>query len=89
MGKPQMLNNLKQKIMKKVNKSLGMGKRILSPTPSFFKKIRNVGLIVGAIGAALLAAPVTLPVVLSTIAGYLATAGLVATAVSSATVEEK
>jgi ABC-type xylose transport system permease subunit len=84
-----MLNNLKKKIMKKINKSLSLGVRIKSPTPSFFKKIRTIGLIVGAIGAALLAAPISLPAVVTALAGYLATAGLVATAVSSATVEEK
>nr|MBC7614257.1 hypothetical protein [Pseudopedobacter sp.] len=75
--------------MKKVNKTLSLRERISSPTPSFFKRIRNIGLTVGAIGAALLAAPIALPAVISTLAGYLATAGLVATAVSTATVAEK
>nr|MBC7614383.1 hypothetical protein [Pseudopedobacter sp.] len=75
--------------MKKINKRLSLGERMQSPTPSFFKKIRTIGLTIGAIGAALLAAPIALPAVMITIAGYLATAGLVATAVSSATVEEK
>jgi ABC-type xylose transport system permease subunit len=75
--------------MKKVNKSMSLSERISSPTPTFFKRIRNIGLTIGAIGAALLAAPIALPAVISTVAGYLATAGLVATAVSTATVEEK
>lgn len=75
--------------MKKVTRNRSLKERISSPTPSFFKKIRNVGLTVGAVGAALLAAPIALPAFVSTIAGYLATAGIVATAVSTTTVEEK
>ena len=68
---------------------MSLSERISSPNTTFFKRIRNIGLTIGAIGAALLAAPIALPAVISTVAGYLATAGLVATAVSTATVEEK
>jgi ABC-type xylose transport system permease subunit len=75
--------------MKKVRRKLSLSERINLPTPSFFKKVRTIGLAIGAIGAALLAAPVALPTLLTTIAGYLATAGLIATAVSTTTVEEK
>ncbi|HWV74080.1 MAG TPA: hypothetical protein VN040_20320 [Pseudosphingobacterium sp.] len=57
--------------------------RIKSPTPKFFKKIRTIGLALGAIGGALLTAPITLPATIVTIAGYLATAGIVASAVST------
>lgn len=57
--------------------------RIKSPTPTFFKKIRTIGLTLGAIGGALLTAPVSLPATVVTIAGYLATAGIVASAISS------
>ncbi len=62
--------------------------RIQAPTPGFFKKIRTIGLALGAVGAALLAAPVTLPSAVITIAGYLTTAGIVASAVSSVTKED-
>ena len=41
-----------------------------------------MGLAVGAIGAALLSAPVTLPAAIVAAAGYMATAGLVASAIS-------
>ncbi|MDM8176607.1 MULTISPECIES: hypothetical protein [Olivibacter] len=64
-------------------------KRIKSPTPKFFKKIRTIGLTLGAIGGALLAAPIALPATVTTIAGYLATAGIVASAVSSVTKEDR
>ncbi|MGK9123936.1 hypothetical protein M1D52_07440 [Olivibacter sp. SA151] len=57
--------------------------RIKSPTPKFFKKIRTIGLALGAIGGALLTAPITLPATVVTIAGYLATAGIVASAIST------
>jgi ABC-type xylose transport system permease subunit len=63
--------------------------RIKSPTPKFFKKIRTIGLTLGAIGGALLAAPITLPATVVTIAGYLATAGIVASAVSTVAKEDK
>ncbi|WP_207420727.1 hypothetical protein [Desertivirga brevis] len=63
--------------------------RIKSPTPPFFKKIRKIGILLGAIGTALLSAPISLPAAITTAAGYLVTAGLVATAVSSTAVEKE
>ena len=70
-------------------KELTLKNRITSPTPVFFKKIQKIGLILGGIGGAILAAPVALPAVVTTIAGYLATAGIVASAVSTTAVETK
>jgi ABC-type xylose transport system permease subunit len=63
--------------------------RIKSPTPKFFKKIRTIGLALGAIGGALLTAPITLPATVVSIAGYLATAGIVASAISTVAKEDK
>lgn len=62
--------------------------RIKSPTPTFFKKIRTIGLTLGAVGGAILTAPITLPATVISIAGYLATAGLVASAISSTAVDD-
>ncbi|MBL0146062.1 MAG: hypothetical protein IPP48_10080 [Chitinophagaceae bacterium] len=59
--------------------------RIQSPTPSFFKKLRNAGLTLAAISTAIVAAPVALPALLVKVAGYLAVAGGVASAVSQST----
>jgi hypothetical protein len=56
--------------------------RVKQPTPKFFQKVRNGGLILGTISAALFAGPVALPPILAKIAGYLAVAGGVASAVS-------
>lgn len=60
--------------------------RLNAPTPSFFKKLRNVGLILGSIAGAIIAAPVALPAVVISTAGYLALAAGVASAISQATI---
>ncbi|MFL5789494.1 MAG: hypothetical protein ACJ748_15650 [Flavisolibacter sp.] len=59
--------------------------RIQSPTPAFFKTIRNIGLVLAAVSASILAAPIALPAAVVQIAGYFAIAGSVASAVSQAT----
>lgn len=70
-----------------MNQELSIGERLTAPTPRFFRRLRAVGIALGAIGAAVLAAPVALPVAITAVAGYLATAGAVVTAVSSTTVD--
>ena len=60
--------------------------RVASPTPTFFQKLRNIGLALAAISAAIIAAPVALPTIVTTIAGYLAVAGTVLSAVSLVTI---
>ncbi len=60
--------------------------RIQSPTPYFFKKLRSIGIMLAAVGGAIIAAPIALPAVIVTIAGYAAVAGSVITAVSQLTV---
>jgi uncharacterized membrane protein HdeD (DUF308 family) len=62
--------------------------RIKAPTPKFFKTLRNVGLSLLAISGTLLASPVVLPAALLTVAGYMAVAGGVLSAVSQITIEE-
>jgi hypothetical protein len=49
--------------------------RVSSPTPKFFKKLRNIGLTVAAIAGTIIAAPVALPAIVVKIAGYLVVAG--------------
>jgi len=60
--------------------------RVSSPTPTFFQKLRNIGLALAAISAAVMTAPVALPAIVTTIAGYLAVAGTVLSGVSQITV---
>ena len=63
--------------------------RVKSPTPKFFKKVRNISLALAAIGTTLLTAPVSLPAVVIKIAGYLAVAGGVAGTVSQTAVKSE
>lgn len=60
--------------------------RALAPTSKFFRILRNIGLVVAAVGAAILTAPVAIPAAIITIAGYLTVAGGVISAVSQVTV---
>jgi len=59
--------------------------RAIAPTPTFFKKLRNIGLVLAAISTAIVTAPVSLPVAVVTAAGYLAVASGVISAVSQIT----
>ena len=59
--------------------------RAKAPTPKFFKVLRNVGLVLAAVGGTILAAPIALPIVVTTVGGYLVVAGGVASAVSQLT----
>ena len=61
--------------------------RIKSPTPTFFKKLRNVGLGLIAVGGVLVSSTIALPVFAITIGQYLIVAGSVASAVAQTTVE--
>ena len=61
--------------------------RYTKRTPSFFRRLRNIGIALAAASGAILAAPITLPAAMISIAGYLAVAGTVATAVSQAVVD--
>lgn len=72
--------------MKSSEREFTMQERMTMPVPRFFKKVRNVGLLLGAIGGAILGAPIALPAGIVTVAGYLVTAGLVSSAVSSVAV---
>ena len=64
-----------------------ISERIKAPTPKFFKKLRNIGIALAAIGTSILAAPVTLPAIILKIAGYLAVAGSVAGGISQTAVK--
>lgn len=61
--------------------------RATSPTPKFFKVLRNIGIALATAGGAILTSPVALPAAVVTVGGYLVTAGAVATAVSQMTTD--
>ena len=60
-------------------------KRAKAPTPKFFRVLRNIGIGLAAVSTTLLAAPIVLPAVIITVAGYVAIAGAMITAVSQLT----
>ncbi|MBL4559387.1 MAG: hypothetical protein JKX79_00235 [Labilibaculum sp.] len=57
-------------------------------TPSFFRKLRNIGIALAAAGGVIIAAPISLPAIVITVATYLTVAGTIATAVSQAVVSD-
>jgi uncharacterized membrane protein HdeD (DUF308 family) len=63
--------------------------RIKAPTPKFFKILKSIGLALLAISGTIVAAPIVLPVTVVTVAGYMAVAGGVISAVSQMTVVEE
>ncbi|MBO9565369.1 MAG: hypothetical protein J7621_21510 [Niastella sp.] len=63
---------------------MSIQERLQSPTPPFFARLRNWGLILAAVSGAILTTPVALPAIMVKIAGYVAVAGTVASAVAQA-----
>ena len=61
-------------------------KRVTAPTPRFFKVLRSLGLALLGISGSVIASPVLLPAVVVSVAGYMAVAGGVLSAVSQMTV---
>tara|TARA_R110002124_G_scaffold200733_1_gene367348 strand:+ start:103 stop:351 length:249 start_codon:yes stop_codon:yes gene_type:complete len=68
---------------------MNVTKRVNAPTPKFFKVLRTVGLSLLAISGSIIAAPIALPATVVTIAGYVAVAGGVLSAVSQVTVDDE
>ncbi|MFQ3578528.1 MAG: hypothetical protein SNJ71_00125 [Bacteroidales bacterium] len=62
--------------------------RLKSPTPEFFRKLRNFSLLLGTVSAAILTSPVSLPASIVTLAGYITVASGVCAAVSQLPVED-
>ena len=67
--------------------SMSIVERIQAPTPKFFKTLRTIGLALAALGGSILASPVAIPAAIVTLAGYVALAGGVITAVSQTAVD--
>ncbi len=63
-------------------------KRIKATTPPFFKKVRNIGLIVAGVGTAIATLPVSLPVGLVAVSSYLIAIGTT-TATIAQTAEQR
>lgn len=78
-----------EKGKKSTDKLKSYFKRCSKETPPFFKKLRLAGVIIAAVGTTILAAPIALPGTTVVVAGYLATAGAVATAVNQAAINNE
>lgn len=63
-------------------------KRAKTPTPKFFKVLRNIGLVLATVGAGVITTPVALPTVVITVGGYLALAGGIISGVSQLTTDK-
>lgn len=59
------------------------------PTPKFFTKLRNLGLTLTGISAAILAVPMPLPEILVEASGYLAVGAAVMSGVSQSAVKNE
>ena len=62
--------------------------RAKAPTPKFFKIMRIIGLALLAVSGSLMASPIALPAAVVTVAGYVAVAGGVLSAISQVTVDD-
>ncbi|WP_372757466.1 hypothetical protein [Mariniflexile sp.] len=67
---------------------MNITERAKAPTPKFFRILRTIGLSLLAVSGTIIAAPVALPVGVVTMAGYVAVAGGVLSAVSQITVDD-
>ena len=63
--------------------------RMAQPTPRFFQILRNIGLSLATISGAVFASPVALPGIVTSIAGYVAVAAGVMSAVSQTAVKDE
>jgi uncharacterized membrane protein HdeD (DUF308 family) len=61
--------------------------RVKAPSPKFFRILRSIGLALLAISGTVMAAPIVLPAAIVSVAGYMAVAGGVISAVSQVTVD--
>ena len=62
--------------------------RIQSPTPRFYKKLRNISLVLAGISATILTSPAALPAVVIKLATYLGVGASVASVVSQTVTED-
>lgn len=59
-----------------------------SKTPTFWKKVQRIAILVGAVAGTIIAAPIALPAAVITVAGYAVAVGTAVATVSQFTVED-
>ena len=68
------------------NRNLNLISRVAEPTPKWFRILRNLGLVMSAVGCVLVATPVALPAAVVSVGGYLLLGGTIIGAVSQTAV---
>jgi len=63
--------------------------RLKANTPPWFKFVRNVGIVLSAIGTTIIASPIILPATVITVAGYCIVAGAVAASIAQTAVDNE
>lgn len=63
--------------------------RLTAPTPPFFQKVRNLGLLLTALASSVITLPVELPLAIKEIAGAIAVAGTVMAGLGQAAVNSE
>lgn len=63
-------------------------KRMTSPTPKFFRKLRTLGLVLAIIGGGIMSSEVKLPLLINNVGEYLTLIGGIMSAMSQITVDD-
>lgn len=63
--------------------------RAFAPTPPFFQILKKVGLILAAVGTAVISAPGYVPEIIQAYAGHVITAGTILVTICQLTVDEE
>lgn len=71
------------------NRNLNLISRVAEPTPKWFRILRNLGLVMSAVGCVLVATPVALPAAVVTVGGYLFLGGSIIGAVSQTAISSE
>jgi len=63
--------------------------RALAPTPPFFQFLKKAGLLIAAVGTAILTAPGYVPEIIAAYAGHAVTAGTILISICQLTVDDR
>ncbi|MDP2687036.1 MAG: hypothetical protein Q8O62_07430 [Aequorivita sp.] len=68
---------------------MNLFERLNRPTPKFFKRLRNIGIGLTAIGGTVITLHTIMPAIFTTVAGYLIVAGTVASVISQTVINDR
>jgi hypothetical protein len=70
-----------------MSQEMNVVKRLRGKTPRFFKRVIQIAIGIGAVGATIIAAPIAVPAILITAAKIMITVSATATAISKLTID--